>query len=63
MPKTDRMVRSIDERAVNEFTSEALTFLGDGKWNEFLQHMSKCGFDESEVDNLTDEVHSRAGRS
>lgn len=45
------------------FASDAIDFCGEGIWVEFLAHMKRIGYSEDEVDEMTDAINIRAGRS
>lgn len=52
----------MDEKLA-QFCSTVLDFCGDGIYPQFLKHMADAGYDEAEVEKLTEEVNAAAGRA
>lgn len=57
------MIRAIDDEALWEYAAELSSFVGDGKWSQFMERLGTIGYSESEVVALDEALNKRAGRS
>lgn len=63
MAKSGKRPTIREEEKLWQFASDALDFCGDGVWMQFLSKMKEIGYSEDEVNEMTDTINSRAGRS